>query len=212
MSDRRRRLDDVRFDDHGLVAGIVQDADTGRVLMLGWLNDESLRLTQETGDVTFWSRSREGLWRKGETSGNTLSLVDIAVDCDGDALLITARPAGPTCHTGAVSCFDAEPAGSARSFVEIDDLWRVIARRAVDRPPGSYTVRLLDAGVEGAGRKVTEEATEVLLAAKDHAAATADDARVAEEAADLVYHLLVLLAERGIDPALMLAELESRRR
>jgi phosphoribosyl-ATP pyrophosphohydrolase/phosphoribosyl-AMP cyclohydrolase len=207
-----RSLDYVRFDDRGLVAGIVQDADTGRVLMLGWLNAESLRLTRETGDVTFWSRSRSELWRKGETSGNTLSLVDIAVDCDGDALLITARPAGPTCHTGAVSCFDADPVAPQRSFAELDHLWRVIAQRAAERPEGSYTTRLLDAGVEGPGRKITEEATEVLLAAKDHAAGTADDARVAEEAADLVYHLLVLLAERNVDPAAVLAELESRRR
>lgn len=207
----QRTLDDLRFDGAGLVPGIVQDAGTGRVLMLGWLNEESLRLTRETGYVTFWSRSRRELWRKGETSGHTLELVDLAVDCDGDAVLITARPAGPTCHTGAVSCFE-DGGTTARSFGELDHLWRVISQRAADRPDGSYTTSLLDAGVEGPGRKVTEEATEVLLAAKDHAAGAAGDQRVAEEAADLVYHLMVLLAERGIAPALVLQELEARRR
>jgi phosphoribosyl-ATP pyrophosphohydrolase/phosphoribosyl-AMP cyclohydrolase len=199
---------ELRFDSAGLVPGIVQDAATGRVLMLGYLNAESLRLTRETRFVHFWSRSRGELWRKGDTSGNTLRVVDIAVDCDGDALLIRAEPAGPTCHTGAVSCFDgAEP---GRSFAELDDLWGVIAERAARRPTGSYTTSLLEGGVDAVSRKVTEEATEVLLAAKDHAAGTGD--RVAEEAADLVYHLLVLLAERGIEPGDVLAELAARRR
>ncbi len=211
MSDTAN-LDEVQFNGAGLVAGIVQDADTKRVLMLGWLNAESLRLTRETGHVTFWSRSRKELWRKGETSGNTLEFVDLAVDCDRDAILITARPAGPTCHTGKVSCFDPDDAPPPRTFAELDHLWTVIAQRAADRPEGSYTTRLLAAGVEGPGRKVTEEATEVLLAAKDHAVGTADDQRVAEEAADLVYHLLVLLAERGIAPDAMLEELAARRR
>jgi len=211
MSDVRS-IDDVQYNEAGLIAGIVQDADTKRVLMLGWLNAESLQLTRKTGHVTFWSRSRGELWRKGETSGNTLEAVDLSVDCDGDAILISARPAGPTCHTGTTSCFDAPGVAASRSFAELDPLWRVIAQRAADRPAGSYTAKLLAAGVEGPGRKVTEEATEVLLAAKDHAAGIADDARVAEEAGDLVYHLLVLLAERNIDPALVLAELESRRR
>ena len=205
-------IDDVQYDDAGLVAGIVQDADTKRVLMLGWLNATSLRLTRETGQVTFWSRSRGEVWRKGETSGNTLEVVDLAVDCDGDAILISARPAGPTCHTGAVSCFDATAKGPDRSFGELDHLWRVVSERAAQRPEGSYTARLLAEGVEGPGRKVTEEATEVLLAAKDHATGAANDQRVAEEAADLLYHLLVLLAERAIDPDLVLDELAARRR
>jgi phosphoribosyl-ATP pyrophosphohydrolase/phosphoribosyl-AMP cyclohydrolase len=197
----------VRFDEAGLVPGIIQDADTGRVLMLGYLNAESLRLTAQTGFVTFWSRSRRELWRKGETSGNTLAVVDIAADCDGDALLIRARPAGPTCHTGAVSCFgDAKD----RSFAELDTLWAVIASRAAERPPGSYTTALLEGGVDAVGRKVTEEATEVLLAAKDNAVGAGN--RVAEEAADLVYHLLVLLAERNTTPSDVLEELATRRR
>lgn len=202
----------IRFDDQGLVAGIVQDAATGRVLMLGWLNEESLRLTEETKKVHFWSRSRATLWMKGETSGNTLELVDLAVDCDGDALLLRVAPAGPTCHTGAVSCFDAELGAfpEAQGFAGLEDLWAVIASRAATRPDGSYTVSLLDGGVDAAGRKVAEEATEVLLAAKDHAAGTGAAARLAEEAADLVYHLLVLLAERDVAPSAVLDELRAR--
>jgi phosphoribosyl-ATP pyrophosphohydrolase/phosphoribosyl-AMP cyclohydrolase len=208
--------DDVRFDDAGLVPGIVQDAATEQVLMLGYLDREALRLTTETGQVHFWSRSRGTLWRKGETSGHTLAVVDVTVDCDGDALLIRARPAGPTCHTGAVSCFDSPSPGhgdgepSDRSFAELDGLWEVIEARKAARPEGSYTVALLAGGVDAVGRKVVEEATEVLLAAKDHAAAAGN--RVAAEAADLVYHLLVLLAERGVTPADVLDELAARRR
>ena len=198
---------DVRFDRDGLVPGIAQDAATGQVLMLGYLNAESLRLTEETGFVTFWSRSRGELWRKGETSGNTLLVVDMDLDCDGDALLIRARPAGPTCHTGAVSCFGVT---TDRSFAELDALWAVIESRAAERPPDSYTTSLLDGGVDVVGRKVTEEATEVLLAAKDDSIGVGD--RVAEEAADLVYHLLVLLAERDVPPSAVLEELAHRRR
>jgi phosphoribosyl-ATP pyrophosphohydrolase/phosphoribosyl-AMP cyclohydrolase len=166
-----------------LKAAIVQDARTDRVLMLGWMNDEAERLTRETGEVWFWSRSRERLWRKGETSGNTLAVEELRDDCDGDALLVRAAPAGPTCHTGSVSCF--APA-----------LWRTIAQRAAERPEGSYTTELLNAGVGPAARKVGEEAVEVTVAALDES-----DERVVEEAADLVYHLYVLLAARGIDLA-----------
>ncbi len=219
-------MTEISYDEHGLVPGIVQDATTGRVLMLGYLNAESLERTRATGKVHFWSRSRQELWMKGETSGNVLDLVDLAVDCDGDTLLIRARPAGPTCHTGAASCFEAaaatgtaaeadaaagdEPsAGSEPGFAFLDDLWAVIADRARTRPEGSYTARLLAGGVDAAGRKVTEEATEVLLAAKDHATGGRADL-VAEEAADLLYHLLVLLAERGIDPADVVGVLRRR--
>jgi phosphoribosyl-ATP pyrophosphohydrolase/phosphoribosyl-AMP cyclohydrolase len=164
-----------------LKAAIVQDADTDRVLMLGWMNEEAERLTRETGDVWFWSRSRERLWRKGESSGNTLAVRELRDDCDGDALLVRAAPAGPTCHTGSSSCF--APA-----------LWRTIAQRAAERPQGSYTAELLDAGVGACARKVGEEAVEVTVAALDESAE-----RLVEEAADLVYHLYVLLAARGVD-------------
>ena len=166
-----------------LKAAIVQDADSGRVLMLAWMNDEAERLTRETGEAWFWSRSREQLWHKGETSGNTLAVVELRDDCDGDAFLLRVRPAGPACHTGSLSCF-------------APDLWRTIADRARERPAGSYTTELLDAGIGASARKVGEEAVELSVAALDES-----DERVLEEAADLVYHLYVLLAARGLDIA-----------
>jgi phosphoribosyl-AMP cyclohydrolase / phosphoribosyl-ATP pyrophosphohydrolase len=177
-----------------LKAAIVQDARTDRVLMLGWMNEEAERLTRETGEVWFWSRSRERLWRKGETSGNTLAVEEFRDDCDGDALLVRAAPAGPTCHTGSSSCF--APA-----------LWRTIAQRAAERPEGSYTAELLNAGVGAAARKVGEEAIEVTVAALDES-----DERLVEESADLVYHLYVLLAARGIDLAQVEDALAARSR
>jgi phosphoribosyl-AMP cyclohydrolase / phosphoribosyl-ATP pyrophosphohydrolase len=165
-----------------LKAAIVQDADDGRVLMLAWMNDEALRLTRETGEAWFWSRSREELWHKGETSGNTLAVEEIREDCDGDALLLRVRPAGPACHTGSLSCF--APA-----------LWRTVVERVRDRPEGSYTASLADAGIDRCAQKLGEEAVETALAA------VAGDGRLAEEAADLIYHLYVLLAVAGVDLA-----------
>lgn len=207
-------IGELTFDERGLVAGIVQDARTGQVLMLGWLNAEALARTAETGLVHFWSRSRNTLWKKGETSGNTLQLVDMAADCDADALLLRVHPNGPTCHTGSTSCFDGKAATAAprQGFASLEDLWAVIASRAVERPAGSYTTTLLEEGVDAAARKVTEEATEVLLAAKDHASGAGDTVRLIEESADLVYHLLVLLAERGAAPSEVVAELGRRAR
>ena len=202
---------DVRFDAQGLVPGIVQDELTGRVLMLGYLNLESLRLTLSTGDVHFWSRSRQEIWRKGATSGNTLSLVELRVDCDGDALLLIANPRGPTCHTGTGGCFDGTGGSRPEGFGILGELWSVILQRADDRPEGSYTASLLSGGVDTVARKVLEEAGEVLLAAKDHAAGLADDRRLAEEVADLAYHTLVLLAEREIDPNEVAGILKARR-
>jgi phosphoribosyl-ATP pyrophosphohydrolase/phosphoribosyl-AMP cyclohydrolase len=175
-----------------LRAAIVQDAASGRVLMLAWMNDEAERRTRESGEAWFWSRSRERLWRKGETSGNTLAVEELRDDCDGDALLLRVRPNGPTCHTSAVSCF--APA-----------LWRTIADRAATRPQGSYTAALLEEGTTACARKVGEEAVEVVTAAL----AESDD-RVVEEAADLVYHLYVLLAARGLDVAAVEDELTRR--
>ena len=189
-----------------LIAGIVQDDHTGQVLMLGFLDEEALRLTRETGLVHFHSRSRDQLWKKGETSGNTLAVASMTEDCDGDALLIRAVPAGPTCHTGSVSCF-----GDAESIGTLSRLWDMIISRRNNRPEGSYTVSLLEGGVEAAGRKVVEEAVEVLLAATDHAGGGPPE-RVVEEAADLVYHLMVLLAERGIELGSVLGVLEQRAR
>lgn len=197
------------WDDRGLVAAVVQDAETARVLMLGWMNREALDRTRNTGRVTFWSRTRRELWEKGATSGNWLELVSVDVDCDGDALLVRAVPHGPTCHTGTATCWGDQP---TPGFAGLDRLWDVVSDRAEERPEASYTARLLSQGPEGPGRKLVEESTEVLLAAKDHSTGTADDRRLAEEAADLLYHLLVLLAERKLDPAEVLSILASRRR
>jgi phosphoribosyl-ATP pyrophosphohydrolase/phosphoribosyl-AMP cyclohydrolase len=171
---------------------IVQDAASGRVLMLAWMDDEAERRTRETGEAWFWSRSRERLWRKGETSGNTLAVEELRDDCDGDALLVRVRPAGPACHTGSLSCF-------------APGLWRTIAERAVERPAGSYTTELLESGIGACARKVGEEAVEVSVAALDES-----DERVVEEAADLIYHLYVLLAARGLDIARVEEELAAR--
>jgi phosphoribosyl-ATP pyrophosphohydrolase/phosphoribosyl-AMP cyclohydrolase len=203
-----------RYDD-GLVPAIVQDATDGRVLMLAWMDEEALGATLETGEVHFHSRSRDALWRKGETSGNVLRLVDIDADCDQDALLVTVDPVGPTCHRGTRSCFDPDDAPAERTtqgFAWLESLWATIADRAELRPEGSYTAQLLAGGVDAAARKVTEEATEVLMAAKDDAAGSTAGRRdaLAHEAADLVYHLLVLLAERGVPPSTVVDELRGR--
>ncbi len=210
----------VTYGPDGLVPAIVQDAVDGRVLMLAWMDAEALAATIETGEVHFHSRSRDSLWRKGETSGNVLRLVDLATDCDADALLVTVDPVGPTCHRGTRSCFDPDGAPAERTtqgFAWLESLWSTIAQRAADRPEGSYTASLLAGGVDAAGRKVTEEATEVLMAAKDDAAAelagsdrTLTRPALAGEAADLLYHALVLLAERGLPPSATIEALQTR--
>lgn len=225
----------VRWDPADLVVGVVQDVADGRVLMVGWLDVEALAATLGTGEVHFHSRSRDRLWRKGESSGNVLRLRGLALDCDGDALLIVAEAAGPTCHRDTRSCFDPDSvsqavAGSSpvevpsleagpdpQGFGWLESLWATIADRAADRPAGSYTVKLLEGGVDLAGRKLTEEATEVLLAAKnDESAEIAGTDRgrtrdlLAGEAGDLLYHALVLLAERGMEPRAVLDVLRHR--
>ena len=204
-----------RYDADGLVPAIVQDAADGTVLMLAWMDEEALHATVETGEVHFHSRSRKQLWKKGETSGNVLRLVSIADDCDRDALLVTVNPTGPTCHRGTRSCFDPEGAPAERStqgFAWLESLWSTIDERARTRPAGSYTAELLEGGVDRVGRKVTEEATEVLMAAKDDAAGSTPGRRsaLAGEGADLLYHLLVLLAERNVPPSNVVAELRRR--
>jgi phosphoribosyl-ATP pyrophosphohydrolase/phosphoribosyl-AMP cyclohydrolase len=197
------------------VPAIVQDATDGRVLMLAWMDAEALAATTASGEVHFHSRSRDRLWRKGESSGNVLQVVSLAVDCDRDAVLVTADPAGPTCHRGTRSCFDLDGTAAARStqgFAWLETLWSTIASRATDRPAGSYTTSLLDGGVDAVGRKVAEEATEVLLAAKDDAAKPGEATRsaLAGEAADLLYHALVLLAEREVPPSAVIDTLRTR--
>ncbi len=210
-------LADVRYDDAGLVPAVVQDVHDGRVLMVAWMDAEALAATLATGEVHFHSRSRDRLWRKGETSGNVLRLVGLATDCDADALLLTADPVGPTCHRGTRSCFDADGAAAepeTQGFAWLEALWATIAARAAERPAGSYTTTLLDGGVDTVARKVTEEATEVLMAAKDDATASSPETReaLAGEAADLIYHALVLLAERGLPPVAVIETLRARHR
>ena len=207
---------DLRFDADGLVPAVVQDVHDGRVLMVGYVDAEAMAATLSTGEVHFHSRSRGRLWRKGETSGHVLRLVALSTDCDADALLLTVDPVGPTCHRGTRSCFDPDDAPAQRTaqgFAWLETLWSTIASRAAERPEGSYTTSLLDGGVDATGRKVTEEATEVLLAAKDDAVASTPATRdaLAGEAADLLYHALVLLAERDLAPAQVLDVLRGRR-
>jgi phosphoribosyl-ATP pyrophosphohydrolase/phosphoribosyl-AMP cyclohydrolase len=217
----RGRREDPLWGPNGLSPAIVQDARDGRVLMLGWMDDEAWRATRETGKVHFHSRTRDRLWRKGESSGHELIVREIALDCDADAILVTVDPIGPTCHRGTRSCFDHEdatsPARPAQGFAWLEELWSTIADRAAERPAGSYTAELLDAGVDAVGRKVTEEATEVLLAARDDAEAErggtdreATHEALAAETADLLYHALVLLAERGATPSNPLDVLRAR--
>lgn len=190
----------------GLLPAIVQDAFDGRVLMLGYMNAEALQATAETGKVTFWSRSREALWTKGETSGNTLNFVEATLDCDRDCLLVLAHPAGPTCHTGSPTCFDAPGDDGPRPVLAfLGELERVIRERDRLRPEGSYTTRLLEDGVKRIAQKVGEEGVETALAA---AAGDADE--LLGEASDLLYHLLVLLRSRNLDLADLLATLEAR--
>ena len=177
-----------------LLPAIVQDAESGRVLMLAWVDDEAMRLTRETGEAHFFSRSRGRLWHKGETSGNTLAVEELRDDCDGDAVLMRVRAAGPACHTGAESCFAPW-------------LWRRVAERAKERPAGSYVASLLAGGRLACAQKLGEEGVEAALAG-----AAESDERVVEELADLWFASYVLLAARGLDPAAVERELERRAR
>ncbi len=261
-----------RFGPDGLVPVVVQDQADGRVLMVAYADTEALAMTASSGEMHFHSRERGRLWRKGESSGNVLHLVRLDLDCDGDALLATVRPHGPTCHRNTRSCFDPEPAPAgherapakherapakhegapaghegapaghegapakhegapakhegapvghepapAQDFAWLETLWRTIERRRAERPAGSYTTSLLDGGVDATARKVTEEATEVLMAAKDDAAAASSGQdrsttteALAGEAADLVFHTLVLLAERNLEPRAVIDTLKRR--
>ena len=216
----RGRRDEPLWGPNGLSPAIVQDARDGRVLMLGWMDEEAWRVTRTTGKVHFHSRTRDRLWRKGESSGHELVVREIALDCDADAILVTVDPIGPTCHRETRSCFDdadapvpAEPQG----FAWLEELWSTIASRAAERPEGSYTASLLAGGVDAVGRKVTEEATEVLIAARDDAEAersgadrTTTGEALAGESADLLFHALVLLAERGATPSAAIEVLRAR--
>jgi phosphoribosyl-AMP cyclohydrolase / phosphoribosyl-ATP pyrophosphohydrolase len=196
---------EVVFDERGLVACIVQDWSTGEVLTLAYMNAEALRRTRETGEIHFFSRSRQELWHKGATSGNTQAVKAIRYDCDGDALVALVEPAGPACHTGERTCFHRGELEPDAPFQSLPVLERTIADRALRQPDGSYTASLL-ADPARTGAKVQEEAEEVVRAAREES-----DQRVAEEAADLIYHLAVLM--RGRDMSLADAErvLDGRR-
>ena len=205
--------EEITFDERGLVPAVVQDATTRQVLMVAWMNREALRLTRETGQVHFWSRSRQELWHKGATSGNFLNVREMVVDCDADTLLVTVDPEGPACHTGEVSCFyrrlmgeASDGSGTADGDV-LEELFGVILDRQRNRPPGSYTAALFDAGEDEILKKVGEETMEVVLAAKGEG-----DERLISEVADLTYHLLVLLAARGMALSDVERELAKRRR
>jgi phosphoribosyl-AMP cyclohydrolase / phosphoribosyl-ATP pyrophosphohydrolase len=196
---------DVAFDENGLVPCVVQDSRTGEVLTLAYMNEEALRRTRETGETWFWSRSREELWHKGGTSGNVQRVEELRFDCDLDAVLALVEPAGPACHTGERTCFhngDLTPA----AHEALPALERVIAERREDAPEGSYTAELL-ADPRRIGEKMREEADEVAKAAADE-----PEDRLAEEAADVLYHLAVLLASRGLEVADALEVLNGRRR
>jgi phosphoribosyl-ATP pyrophosphohydrolase/phosphoribosyl-AMP cyclohydrolase len=176
----------------GLVPAIIQDADTRKVLMLGFMNEEAYQQTLETKHVTFWSRTRNTLWTKGETSGNFLNLVDMKVDCDQDTLLVQVHPVGPTCHTGTDTCWgeDNTPQSSLLFLVELQDF---IIRRKQEMPEGSYTTRLFSEGINKIAQKVGEEALETVIEATN-----GSDDHLVYEASDLLYHLLVLLTEKGL--------------
>ena len=206
------RTEELKFDEHGLIPAVVQEATTNDLLTLAYMNAESLRLTLESNETWFWSRSRQELWHKGATSGNTQRVVEIRADCDRDALLIRVEPAGPACHTGARTCFDNgsdaapqdQPGPTLGSL--LDNLYSLIASRKVERPKGSYTTRLFDEGLEKILAKVEEEALETIMAGRKET-----DQRLVEETSDLLYHLIVLLVQRGVTLDQIRQELASRR-
>ncbi len=199
----------IKFDEKGLVPVVVQDVKTNAVLMLAYMSEESIAKTQETGNMVYFSRSRQKLWMKGETSGHIQTLHELKIDCDGDTLLAMVSQKGPACHTGAYSCFFDTLHGSADysgGYAVIDELFGVIEDRKANPKEGSYTNYLFDNGIDKILKKVGEESAEVIIAAKN---GVADEIRL--ESADLLYHLLVMLSERGLKPSEVFAELEKRR-
>ena len=198
-------VDDLKFDASGLIPAIVQDARTREVLTLAYMNRESLARTIETRQTWFWSRSRNELWHKGETSGNTQDVVELVPDCDGDAIVVLVNPAGPACHTGARSCFDSEQREDLGEL--LDQLYKLIESRERERPEGSYTTYLFDKGIDKILKKVGEESAETIIAAKNN-----DREPLVAEVTDLIYHLLVLLVERGVSLDHVREELGRRRK
>jgi phosphoribosyl-ATP pyrophosphohydrolase/phosphoribosyl-AMP cyclohydrolase len=203
-------ISDIAFDAHGLVPCVVQEWSTGEVLMLAYMNRESVARTLATGTTWFWSRSRSALWNKGETSGHVQHVRELRFDCDADALLALVDQTGPACHTGDTTCFDgrllSEPAATGPLFATLTDLARTIAQRKGAPTAGSYTARLFEGGVDSIGAKVEEEAGEVV-----EAASAGDVGHTVYEAGDVLYHLLVLLAHLDIPLSDVMTELERRK-
>lgn len=202
----------IQFNEQGLVPAIVQDAHSKEVLTLAYMNEQSLQKTLETKETWFYSRSRQQLWHKGETSGNVQTVVDIRYDCDADALLILVEPKGPACHTGEYSCFhhrlnDEKPVATPNRFAILSVLESLIAEREAKRPEGSYTTYLFEKGIDKIAKKVGEEAAEVIIAAKNRS-----KEELRWEAADLLYHLLVLLREQRVSLDDVLSVLAERHR
>lgn len=198
-------IDDLKFDKDGLIPAIIFDALSGAVLMLGYMNKESLQISMDEGRTCFWSRSRKTLWRKGDTSGNIQHIVSIKTDCDRDALLIRVNKDGPACHTGSDSCFFETVHGDDSDLFSLDTLYHIIADRKANRKPGSYTTYLFDKGIDKILKKVGEESTEVIIAAKGD-----DKSETIYEIADLIYHAMVLMTQMGITPEDVRQELASR--
>jgi len=196
-------LDNAKFGADGLIPAVVQDANTREVLTVAYMNKESLQLTLEKRETYFWSRSRKQLWHKGETSGNTQKVTKVSLDCDNDTVLVEVEPLGPACHTGSYSCFGVEPEFEGM----LRELYSVIEERKEKRPEGSYTTYLFNSGLDKILKKVGEEATETIVAAKN-----TDPQRFVSETGDLIYHLLVLLVERGVTLDEISKELKGRRK
>jgi phosphoribosyl-ATP pyrophosphohydrolase/phosphoribosyl-AMP cyclohydrolase len=206
MNVRFADIDRIDWDKgDGLVPAIVQNAASGAVLMLGYMNREALRTTLDRRRATFFSRSKQRLWEKGETSGHFLDLVDIRLDCDADTLLVLVTPAGPACHRGTATCFGDEPGATAERLAFLGELEQVVAARIADSPEGSYTARLFASGVRRVAQKVGEEGLEVALAG-----AVEPDEQLVGESADLLYHLLVLLRSRELTLSAVVDELRKR--
>lgn len=201
MTLQENHIDSLKFDAAGLITTVVQHAHSGEVLMVAWMNRDALALTLQRQRLVFWSRSRQQLWEKGETSGNTLTLVSLTADCDHDTLLARAVPAGPVCHTGSATCFGE--AGSGVGFLA--NLQHIIARRASESPESSYTAKLLAAGTQRVAQKVGEEGVELALAAT-----TNDRQKIIDESADLFYHTLVLLRAKDVSLEEVTARLAER--
>jgi phosphoribosyl-AMP cyclohydrolase / phosphoribosyl-ATP pyrophosphohydrolase len=193
----------AKFSADGLIPAVIQDARTREVLTVAYMNQEALQRTIDRGETWFWSRSRKELWHKGETSGNFQKVVNVRLDCDDDTVLVEVEPKGPACHTGAYSCFGVEPGIEG----VLRDLYKLIEERKEQRPEGSYTTYLFNSGLDKILKKIGEEATETVVAAKNP-----DAGRLTSETADLLYHVIVLLVERGVELEDVVRELKQRRK